>query len=102
MNTEKLKPLTDDDLRDEEWINKILEFIKFINCGAGIEPVDVMDFSRNIIYLAKEQFEAIVAVNEREECAKIADEVAGDCWIGDADWDAATRIAALIRARGKL
>ena len=103
MNTEKLKTLSEVDLREEEYVNEILEFIKkFIWCGDGIAPEEVMNFARCVIDLANERFKAIVAAMQREECAKIADEVAGDCWIGDADWDAANRIAALIRARGKV
>ena len=103
MNTEKQKPLTDDDLREEECINEILEFIKnFIYCGEGIAHADFMDFTKNIIYLANEKFGAIVAAHEREQCAKIADEFAGDCWIGNADWEAAEYISAKIRARGKV
>lgn len=100
--TEKLKTLSEVDLRDEEWINEILEFINFIYCGAGIAPADVTDFARCTIDLAKERFEAIVAAHEREECAEIADDFAGDCCIGDPDWEAANQIAALIRARGKV
>jgi hypothetical protein len=103
MNTEKLKTLSEVDLRDEKWIDEILDFInKFIYCGGGIAHEDVMDFARSVIYLANEKFEAIVASHEREECAKIADEFAGDCWIGNADWEAAEYIAAKIRARGKV
>lgn len=37
---------------------------------------------------------------EREACAKVAEDCAGDCYIGDADWEEAKRCAAAIRARG--
>lgn len=101
MNTKKLKPLSEVDLRDEECINEIIKFISWLNCGAGIAPEDVTEFARCVIDLAKERFEPIVAANEREECAKIAEDFAGDCWIGDSAWEAKKQIAAAIRARGK-
>ena len=85
MNTEKLKPLTDDEL------NKLIKETWGL---VSIAPQRAVEFARSI--------EAIVAANEREQCAKIADEFAGDCWIGNADWEAAEYIAAKIRARGKV
>tara|TARA_R110002126_G_scaffold1618_4_gene9499 strand:+ start:2739 stop:3035 length:297 start_codon:yes stop_codon:yes gene_type:complete len=90
--TEKLKPLNDDEL------NKIIKDTRRTLRFAK-------DFAR-ALEIAYEKFCELqvhhmhAVSHEREECAKIADEFAGDCWIGDADWEAATRIAALIRAKG--
>lgn len=47
-----------------------------------------------------ERFAALVAAHEREECAKVCDENADDCFdSSDSIW-AAQRCAAAIRARG--
>lgn len=113
MNTEKMKTLSEVDLREEEWINEILEFInKFIYCGGGIAHADVMDFARSIIYLANEKLCELevhhmhAVSHEREECAKIAENIPDNYWIGDLTWEAkkriADQIAAEIRARGKV
>ncbi len=40
-------------------------------------------------------FEALVRADEREECAKVCEEMKGQCWAYDHD-----TIAAAIRARG--
>ena len=42
------------------------------------------------------EFAALVAAAEREECAKVCENMRGECWAYDHD-----RIAAAIRARGK-
>jgi hypothetical protein len=43
-----------------------------------------------------ERFAALVRADEREECAKVCEEMKGQCWAYDHD-----TIAAAIRARGQ-
>lgn len=93
MNTEKLKPLTDDELH--EIIIETRRNLRFAK-----------DFARSIdaAYekVSELQFHHIHAVShEREQCAKIADEVAASRLTCEPA-DVAEYIAELIRARGKV
>ena len=45
------------------------------------------------------RFAALIAAEEREACAKVCQEISKDYWMGDAQFEAATRCAATIRAR---
>lgn len=46
-----------------------------------------------------ERFAALVAAAEREACAQVCVEISTDYWMGDAQFEAATRCANTIRAR---
>ena len=46
------------------------------------------------------RFAALVAANEREACALVCDAISVDYWMGDAQFEAATRCCNAIRARG--
>lgn len=48
------------------------------------------------------RFATLLIAAEREACAKVAEDCAGDCYIGDADWEEAKRCAKAIRARGNV
>lgn len=47
-----------------------------------------------------ERFAALIAAAEREECAKLCDELAGQCWVNEDDGNAES-CAKAIRARGQ-
>ena len=47
------------------------------------------------------RFAALVAANEREECAKLCDKEVGELAYGNDDWYIAKTLAAIIRARGE-
>lgn len=47
-----------------------------------------------------EGFAALVAKAEREECAKLCDELAGHCWVNEDDGNAES-CAKAIRAKGQ-
>lgn len=49
-----------------------------------------------------ERFAALVAAKEREACAQVCVEISVDYWMGDAQFEAATRCCNAIRARGSL
>ena len=67
--------------------------------GFGIDSLWVTYPSLALPHLL-ERFASLVAAKEREACAKVAEDCAGDCYIGDADWEEAKRCAAAIRERG--
>lgn len=46
-----------------------------------------------------ERFAALIAAKEREACAQACVEISTDYWMGDCQFEAATRCAATIRAR---
>lgn len=46
-----------------------------------------------------ERFAALIAAEEREACAQACVEISTDYWMGDCQFEAATRCAAAIRAR---
>ena len=46
-----------------------------------------------------ERFAALVAAAEREACAQSCVEISKDYWMGDCQFEAATRCATTIRAR---
>jgi len=48
-----------------------------------------------------ERFAALVAAQEREACAQECVEISVDYWMGDAQFEAATRCCNAIRARGQ-
>ncbi len=48
---------------------------------------------------ALDRFAALVAAAEREACAKVCVEISKNYWMGDAQFEAATRCANAIRAR---
>jgi hypothetical protein len=48
-----------------------------------------------------EKFAALVAANEREECAKLCDKEVGELAYGSDDWYIAKSLALIIRARGE-
>ena len=50
---------------------------------------------------ALEHFAALVAANEREECAKLCDKEVGELAYGGDDWYIAKSLALVIRARGE-
>lgn len=45
-------------------------------------------------------FAALVAAREREACAQVCVEISADYWMGDAQFEAATRCWSAICARG--
>jgi len=47
-----------------------------------------------------ERFAALVAAKERDACAQECVEISVDYWMGDAQFEAATRCCNAIRARG--
>ena len=47
-----------------------------------------------------ERFAALVAAKEREACAQACQEISADYWMGDCQFEAATRCASTIHARG--
>lgn len=47
-----------------------------------------------------ERFAALVAAKEREACAQVCVAISADYWMGDAQFEAATRCSNAIRARG--
>ena len=65
----------------------------------GVEIDDSMwvEFSEKQLML----FAALVAANEREECAKLCDKEVGELAYGNDDWYIAKTLAAIIRARGE-
>ncbi len=46
------------------------------------------------------RFAALVAAKEREACAQVCVAISVDYWMGDAQFEAATRCCNAIRARG--
>lgn len=46
-------------------------------------------------------FANLVAAKEREACAQVCEEISKDYWMGDCQFEAATRCVAAIRARGE-
>lgn len=48
-----------------------------------------------------ERFAALVAAKERDACAQECVEISVDYWMGDAQFEAATRCCNAIRARGQ-
>ena len=48
-----------------------------------------------------EHFAALVAAKEREKCAQVCVAISVDYWMGDAQFEAATRCSNAIRARGQ-
>lgn len=93
MNTEKLKPLTDDELN--EIIIETRRSLRFAKAFARAIEAAYEKF-------CEFQVHYIHAVShEREECAKIADEVAAS-YLTCEPADVAEYIAELIRARGKV
>lgn len=98
MNTEKLKPLTDDE---------IIEL--------GIQTRKYLRFAKEFAHAIESAYEKLCELgvhhmhtvsHEREECAKIAENIPDNYWIGDLTWEVkkriAAQIAAEIRARGKV
>ena len=48
-----------------------------------------------------ERFAALVAAKERDACALVCQEISKDYWMGDCQFEAATRCVSTIRARGQ-
>ena len=92
--TEKLKPLTDDELN--EIIIETRRTLRFAKDFARALEIAYEKFCE----LQVHHMQAIS--HEREQCAKIADEFTGNGWVEDAAWEAKNQIAAAIRARGKV
>lgn len=74
--------------------------------AAGMDEIrGVRDNGESSIYFEgwPEQvaaFAALVAAKEREACAQVCQEISKDYWMGDAQFEAATRCCNAIRARG--
>lgn len=67
---------------------------------AGLIAGADMTSERNVLYLvALTNFAALVAAAEREACAQVCVEISKDYWMGDAQFEAATRCLNAIRAR---
>lgn len=74
--------------------DKIIRMVR----EAGASDLGINAASPNVLAMF-ERFAALVAAAEREACAQACAEISKDYWMGDCQFEAATRCAAAIRAR---